>query len=335
MTTTLPDWLDSLAPATSPNDLALHRLGELGLLKVSGTDAEPFLQNMLSNDVRELDAEHAHLTSQCTPKGRIQALLLAFRRHDGLFLALPRNNLAATLKRLKLFVLRSQVSIDVADDSILTAVGISGQDAKACTTELLGGAAPDGDWQTRTHDEVTAIKLPGTPTRLMLVAPPQALGNRLATLSTTFYRAPDDAWQLADIEAGLPCVEDVTREHFVPQWINLDQLGGVSFKKGCYPGQEVVARLHYLGKPNRRMLKGRAALTEPPAAGSPIEREDGEQIGEIVRAARHPDGDIIFLAVVHTGKLDRPARLQQQPVWLDTHSLPETGRAGESDTVAH
>ncbi|HHO81915.1 MAG TPA: folate-binding protein [Halothiobacillus sp.] len=330
MQTTLPGWLSGHEddnqlpdfPAHADTQRLLCRLDQLGLIEVTGDDSRSFLQNMLSNDVRQVSMDSAQLTSLCTPKGRMLAILVALQRYDKLLLQLPKDNLLPTIKRLQLFVLRSKVTLsDVSDQ--LHCLGLIGPSSDELLDHILGNA-PRNRFGSLTRDGITVIRHPGDTPRYQLICDDASLEMLWPKLQSQVIPARGTAWELTEIQAGIPSVYESSREHFVPQWANLDLLDGVSFKKGCYPGQEVVARLHYLGKPNRRMLAGRVALETPPPPGMTLHvNDEGQQeAGEIVRASHHPDGDIAFLAVMRLSMVKKPIQIGGQPVWLDTSSLP-------------
>ncbi|MGK0674068.1 MAG: folate-binding protein [Halothiobacillaceae bacterium] len=305
-------------------------LGHRGLIVVMGADAESFLQNMLSNDVRKVHEGHSQLTSLNTPKGRMLAIMRLFRREGVYYLTLPRQLVEPTLKRLRMFVLRSKATLESAGEALVR-FGLAGERAERLLHEAWD-EPPTAIDDTRTTRGVTIIRVPGHIPRFELfgeLEPMQKLWQRLdvhAVPTGTLY------WDLLDTLAALPEVYPQTVEAFVPQMVNLERIGGVSFKKGCYPGQEVVARMHYLGKPNRRMALLRAKTAEHAHPGQPVFGDTPETaVGTVVRAAPHPDGGIVLLAVLrlpvltegalHLGTVDGPelARLPL-PYALEEHT---------------
>ena len=272
-------------------------LAHLGAIRASGAEAEIFLQNQLSNDVRELGTSRAQLASYNSAKGRVLDLFLLRRDGDAILLETRRDTLAATLKRLRMFVLRSKVVLeDLAEG--YSAFGLAGPQA----AELLarsGLPVPPQDWDWLTADGVTVLRRPGNTARYSIHAPAASLGelwNRLATQARPVGSA---AWRLLDIFAGLPAIHPQTADHFVAQMLNLDRLGAISFTKGCYPGQEIVARMHYLGNLKRRMFLCRVETAEA-APATPIHAADGDAqaIGEVVYSAPLPEGGSALLAVL-------------------------------------
>lgn len=276
----------------------LADLSQLALLRVDGTDRDSFLQGQLSNDIRIVDATHAQLSAYCNPKGRMFAVFLVFKRDDALYLQLPSILAESVTRRLRMFVLRAKVKLEPAEADLLR-IGLSGPNAAERVHQTLGHA-PESPYDSFTANSVTAIRLPGPHPRFEIVAPAASmptLWKQLAKAATPVGNGP---WAWLDIEAGLPTILPATSEEFVPQMANLELVGGVSFTKGCYPGQEIVARMHYLGRLKQRMHRGHVETQAAPQAGDKLYvREFGEQsAGMIVDAQPSPDRGYDLLAVV-------------------------------------
>ncbi len=274
---------------------AISDLSHFGLIRVDGPDARTFLQGQLTNDIHAVTEERAQISSYCSPKGRILGSFWIFQRDEGLFLLLPSVRLDAVLKRLQMFVLRAQVLVEDASDT-LARFGIAGE----CAAGLLP-AVPAEDGASITRDDITVFRIPGDRPRFGVVGPENLLTpiwDRAAAQATP---TNTDFWALMDIRAGIPTVLGETVEAFVPQMVNLQLIDGVSFSKGCYTGQEVVARMQYLGKLKRRMYRARVDINEPPAPGSEVFAANGDAdtaVGRIVDAAPSPDGGFEVLAVL-------------------------------------
>ncbi|KQY80220.1 folate-binding protein YgfZ [Pelomonas sp. Root1444] len=208
------------------------RLNDWGVIRAQGADAASFLHGQLTQDFALLDREHARLAGFCTAKGRLLATLVGWRGGDDeILLALPAETLAATLKRLSMFVLRAKCKLTDASGEFAV-YGLLGSSPVEAWTLVRDGAA-------------VQIALPGAG-RALRVQPLDAPPPAGAAMT------PDD-WAWAEAEAGMAWVRGATVEAFVPQMINFEVLGGVSFKKGCYPGQEIVARSQYRGTLKRRL----------------------------------------------------------------------------------
>ena len=276
-------------------DCAVTALPHFGLIRISGPDSREFLQGQLTNDINKVTTDEAQLSSYCSPKGRMLASFLVFQRGEDLFLQLPRERLEATLKRLSMFVLRAQVQIEDASDS-LPMIGLAGE----CVSSLLPDA-PAEDWQSILHDDVSMVRLPGDRLRLLIAAPKAAMPRLWSEIQGQAQITGPDFWTLMDIRAGMPVVFEPTVEAFVPQMANLQLVNGVSFTKGCYTGQEVVARMQYLGKLKRRMYRVRMHTDAVPDRGAELfspSSESGQGTGRIVQAAAAPDGSVEALAVL-------------------------------------
>lgn len=277
-------------------------LPEVGVIRVSGADATTFLQTQLTQDVAGMGDDHWRFAGYCNPKGRLFGLFRVLLSDEGILLLTHRGLVESLLKRLRMFVMRSKVVLeDVSDEN--AAIGIAGPAALA-SLENLVGSVPEGQGHVHRAGDVLVLALGGTPDRLMVLASGNEVGAIWQTLSKGINLADPDTWNLLDIRAGWPQIVPETSEAFVPQQVNLDLIEGVSFKKGCFPGQEIVARMHYLGKPSRRMRYLKGPDGTPPAPGTKVTLADGGNAGEVVLAARGPDG-LELLAVVQNKYRDR------------------------------
>ncbi len=274
---------------------AISNLSHFGLIRVSGADARIFLQGQLTNDIHGVTAEHAQISSYCSAKGRMLGSFWIFQRGEDLFLQLPKERLDAVLKRLRMFVLRAQVLVEDASDT-LARFGIAGE----CAAALLP-AVPSEDRASITRDEITIFRMPGDRPRFEVVGPETLVTPIWDHAAVQATPANTDFWALMDIRAGMPNVLEGTVEAFVPQMANLQLIDGVSFSKGCYTGQEVVARMQYLGKLKRRMYRARIDTNERPTPGSELFAANGDAdtaVGRIVDTAPSPDGGFEVLAVL-------------------------------------
>ncbi len=282
-------------------DCAITDLSHLGLIRAAGTDLRGFLQGQLTNDINQVSPELAQLSSYLSPKGRMLGSFWIFQRGDELYLQLPAERLEAILKRLRMFVLRAQVALEDASGE-LARFGIAGD----CAAAMLP-FTPSAEKATITRDDITIVRLPADRPRFELIGPPTALAGLWSRLSDQATQTGPDFWRLLDIRAGIPTVFEDTVEAFVPQMANLQLIGGVSFTKGCYTGQEVVARMQYLGKLKRRMYRARTDSVARPAPGTEVfspSSEAGQGVGRIVDAAPSPDGGFEALTVLQIGSAD-------------------------------
>lgn len=278
-----------------------------GFLRIQGPESDPFLQGQLSSDLRQLTPAQGQISSYSTAKGRALAVPQLFRRGDGsVLMELPAALLEPTLKRLKMFVLRAKVTLEAAPE--LQALGLLGEDAAHWLRahDLLAPEAPLACAEVSSRDLLVVRRLGEAP-RYSVIGSAEALETLRAALPAEAVETDDTRWRRSDIEAGVPVVYPETRELFIPQMLNLDLLGGIGFDKGCYTGQEIVARLHYLGQVKRRMFV--AEVEGPaPAPGSAVVTEDGQAAGEIVDAVDGSNGKALTSVVIQLGH--REAALQ-------------------------
>ena len=287
---------DSAAELTAARDRAVVcDLGALACLRVAGFDAEALLQGQLTSDVAALSPGTAQYSAWCSPKGRVLATFL-LRRIDteSFVLLLPEPLLAPVTKRLGMFVLRSQVTIE--DASGTTAhVGIGGPSAARCVESALGIVPDLLRFDTIAEGAIGA--LPGG--RFIVATGPERVPALRERLAACAQPAGFATWQWLAIRAGLPMILPATQDQFIPQMINWDALGGVSFQKGCYTGQEIVARTQYLGRLKERLVLAHADVASPPAPGTrAFSASFGDQAcGTVVNSAPAPDGGSDLLAV--------------------------------------
>ena len=278
-------------------------------IAASGGDARDFLQNMTTNDLRQLSESRSQLSALLTPKGRMLALFRLFQRGDTLHLRIPLETLEATLKRLRMFVLRAEVTLEEVSDQ-LAGVGIAGADAAQALAPLFAELPLEAD-DVCSEGGLTLVRLSGEHPRYELYGTVEAVTaawRRLREAGLTPVGA--GPWGWLEIEAGEPTVVAGAVEAFVPQMVNLQAVNGVSFTKGCYPGQEVVARSEYLGKLKRRMYRARVDAEQPPTAGEELAAEGetvGANAGKVVAAQPHPEGGIELLAVIPSSEVERDA----------------------------
>lgn len=286
----------------APGGTLLADLSHLGLLRFSGEDAESFLQGQLSCDVKKLGPNTAEYGSYCTAQGRMLAVFLLWVKDGAFFMQLPAEILAPIQKRLGMFVLRSKVKIENASDAWVR-MGLAGSGAAALLAEAglavpenaegSSGALPAGHSQA-----ATVIALGGG--RFEIAAAPEHAPALWDALARDARAVGSGVWNWLEIRAGVPVVLSKTQEQFVPQMANLELIGGVSFQKGCYPGQEIVARTQHLGKLKRRMYLAHLAAECAPAPGDELFSADleGQASGMIVNSAPSPDGGYDMLAVI-------------------------------------
>ena len=284
--------------AACDNATVLCDLSHRGLLRVSGEDAAEFLQGQLTNDVRQLEEERSHLSAYCDHKGRILALFRLWGRDDVFHLTLPGELLEETVKRLSMFLLRSKATIEDLSDEVVR-FGLAGPDAQSLLKPLYP-SLPAAENRYVEHAGVRVTRLPGEVDRYELHLPLKEAEAVWSALSPNAQPVGRSGWRLFDIRSVSPDVFSTTRELFTPQMLNLEVLDGVSFTKGCYTGQEVVARTQFLGKIKRRTYAARFPCDEVPVPGTELvgtEAAAGQALGRIVMACPSPNGGCEALAM--------------------------------------
>jgi len=285
---------------------ALLDLSTLAPVRVSGSEAGVFLGGQLTQDVRELDAAHHRIGAYCTAQGRMLVILRLFRRNSDYYALLPYSLRDATIERLRRYVMRAKVQIAPAD--ALVSVGIAGPGAPVLVERVLAPApAATGDCTTR--DDVSVLRLSGEVPRFIAIGPPARMQSLWSDWRRHAHPVGAGIWDWYDIRAGLPTVLPQTTEAFVPQMANLDLVGGISLTKGCYPGQEIVARMHYLGRLKQRMYRAHVVDARAPQPGdsihAPLMRE--QSAGTVVMAHASPGGGYEMLAVIQIAAVETEA----------------------------
>jgi len=283
---------------------AVFDLQHLALIALDGDDALSFVQGQLTNDVREVSAARAQLSAWCSPKGRVLSCFHVFQHDHQLLLQLPEGLVAPIMRRMRMYMLRARVNLQDASAAIMR-IGLVGEHAQARLQECLGPVPNDVN-DVCSVAGVTVIRLRGVRPRFELVGARDALTAVWNSCRPIATAAGADAWDLLDIEAGVASIGPETSDLFVPQMINLDRIGGVSFTKGCYVGQEIVARTQHLGRIKRRMYLGHWSATTPPRAGDTLQvlAQSAPARIQVVNAKPGPAGGFEMLAVIAIEEAD-------------------------------
>jgi len=276
------------ALATEQNAIAngniITPITDMAYIHAAGEDAKSFLQGQLTNDIGLLSPTLSQLSGYCNPKGRLLTLFRITQHIDGYRLHLPHSLLEQTLKRLKMFVLMAKVTLE-ANSAEAVRIGLSGSGAIDQLKKEINNL-PVNDNEVSDENGITIIKHPGAEQRIELIGDQHVIQGLWEKLSPTLTSAGSHAWPLLNINSAQPQIVSETVEMFIPQMLNLHVINGVSFKKGCYPGQEIVARLHYRGKLKRHMHIAEFSADHCPAAGTPLypagEENEAQPIGNIV-----------------------------------------------------
>jgi len=278
------------------NHTVLVPLTHLALIEAVGEEAKPFLHSQFTSDINHLGGDQVQHSAWCTAKGRMQASFLVWRDGDAYQLALAADLEAASLKRLQMFVLRAKVKLAALTDSRVL-IGVAGPQAAEALADA-GLPCPAAPMTTATSGAGKVISL--EPNRYIVSLSQEAVATLWQKLTIKARPAGLPAWRWLDIQAGFPLVTAATKEEFVPQMADFEKLGGVSFHKGCYPGQEIVARTQYLGKVKRHLY--RVTSDQVLVAGANLHSPDNpdQACGMIVSGAPSPIGGFEALAVVQS-----------------------------------
>lgn len=296
-------------PAAAEFDAVLSRgafmvLDQFGVIDAAGDDAASFLHGQLTNDVQHLDAASARLAGYCSPKGRLLASMLIWRAADTIRLLVSKELTASVQKRLSMFVLRAKAKLVDATDSVAV-VGLAG-DVRAPLATLFD-ALPDGVHVHVAGPAGSLIRVPDSAAqpRYLWVGPKALVQERLASLEGQLARVSPAVWDWLDIHAGEPRITQGVLEQFVPQMVNFDVIGGINFRKGCYPGQEVVARSQYRGTIKRRTALAHVAADAVRPGIELFHSEDPSQpCGMVVNVAAAAKGGVDSLVEIKLAALE-------------------------------
>lgn len=264
-------------PASLSKEGVFH-LKEMAVVEVSGADAMGFLHGQFTNHINEI-GDAFRLAAYCQPQGRILSLMRVVKKDDLFYLIMPQDLIEGFIKRLSMFILRSKVSIRLADE--LAVFGVIS----------LNKQLPDIDHAVIGNDMVIGrVSNWGNLQRALLVANPEKVLNQMQVTEDSAM------WFLSEIETSTPWVFEKTKEAFIPQWINLDLIGGLVFDKGCYPGQEIISRMQHLGKTPRRLvlLKSDSKVLVEPKSDVFL---NGEAVGQAVAGVQTQDKTLVLVSM--------------------------------------
>lgn len=311
-------------PAASARlPLTLMTLDDWGLATLTGADAEKYLQGQVTADVAQL-TEHQHLlAAHCDPKGKMWSNLRLFRRQDGFALIERRSLRDAQLTELKKYAVFSKVTIAPDDEHVL--LGVAGFQARAALNNLFS-ELPDAEKQVVSEGETSILWFEHPAERFLLVTDVATAERVTEALRGEAQLNNSQQWLALNIEAGLPVIDAVNSAQFIPQATNIQALGGISFKKGCYTGQEMVARAKFRGANKRALwtLAGRASRV--PEAGEDLELKMGEnwrRTGTVLAAVQMDDGRLLVQVVMNNDmEADSVFRVRDDANTLSIEPLP-------------
>ena len=300
-------------------------LPHLGLLRFTGADAAGFLQGQLSNDTRRLSSGSPLLAAYSSPQGRVIALMHLLPHSSGIIALMPRDLVAPTLDRLRKFILRAKVQLaDLSDQfSVLGHHGAEGLAAANLPRPATNGYSE--------LDGIGIARVGHSDARFWVIGESQRLASRLPSAPATPSGATQSlerAWRLADIREGLPQIYPPTQELFVAQMLNLDLIDGISFTKGCFTGQEIIARTQHLGRIKRRMFHLRLPAGNW-TIGQPVKLSDG-RTGRLIEVARSGDSTEVLAVLNLANGADARAGVGAVAPGTPSNAEIEAEAAGDS-----
>ncbi len=256
-------------------------LDQVSLIEVQGEDHIEFLQGQLTQDIKLLTQGQAKFAGFCNPKGRLLAFMLAYGYHNAIHIQIDKSIEESILKRLKMYVLRSRVTIQSLSNQF-TQIGFIGSEALT----KINIDPPQNFLEITASHDVIIMRISKDTERYQLIGKNLAVDALIKLALSEYTPMSIDEWNNASILDGIPEVFPSTQEAFIPQSLNMDLIDGVNFKKGCYTGQEIVARTHYLGKVKRRMYRVSVESQDNLIPGDLILNEKKEEVGQLVRSAK-------------------------------------------------
>ena len=290
-------------PGTENNGKnVIFPISSLDILTVSGSDATSFLQGQATCNINDITETKGSFGAFCTPKGRTISTFFIIKQNESYLLVLPSGLLEKVTKKLQLYILRSDVLLNDTQDEFCL-FGMTCPDTAESDLNL-----PDQNYTATGNHEIKAIRFPALQPRFLIIGPTQSAIDLWTdfTENQTYHTANSSDWSYLDVISGIPWLNSETSEEFIPQMINLDQLDGISFNKGCYTGQEIVARTHYLGKSKRKMYLADSSPMEPVGSGLNIidhEIDQQQSVGRVLVACRQND-QVKMLVVMQIANAD-------------------------------
>jgi folate-binding protein YgfZ len=295
-----------------PQGSVLSDLSNRGVIEVHGKDAESFLQNQLTNDITRVTEITHQLSAWCNPKGRVIASFIVFKRGNSYYLTVSADLLELVVKKLRMYVMMLDVTLEDSSKSLIH-FGYAGEHAEQDLQTILGAdKVPTETPQTLQQDTLSILRLPGNVPRFEIFGELEDAKRLWEHCNVRAAAVNSNGWDYLNILAGLPVVCEASSTAWIPQMLNFQVLDGLDFKKGCFPGQEVVARLKYLGKNKRRLYRIEINNHVLPEVGQKIYAEgETSYTGKILATVINPSGNAEALAVLKIALADKPLSLDQ------------------------
>ena len=256
-------------------------LDRTSTIRVEGDDRIQFLQGQLTQDINLISQDKALYAGFCNPKGRVLAFMLCYATQNSIYIQLESSIKESILKKLKMYVLRSKVSLNLLEE-IFTSIGFLGSNVLF----ELDIQAPKNYLDIVQYHDIMIMRIGKNSERYQLIGETSKVNEFIKLNFSAYSTMSLDDWNNLNILDGIPDIYPATQEIFIPQSLNMDLIEGINFKKGCYTGQEIVARTHYLGKVKRRMYRAFIKSQVHLNPGDQILNKNGEDIGQLVRSAK-------------------------------------------------
>jgi len=296
---------DTDSNRASTEETVFYDLSQYSTVVIAGADAAGFMQGQFTNDIELVDEDKSQLGAFCNNKGRMIANFRLFKNQNNYFINLKADLVELSISHLQNYILRSQVAVqDVSEQ--LVQLGISGPKAATILAAFIDNIKDEID-SVSSNDNYIAIRTAGEILRYEVFCDIEHAKKLWSALSQKIKAGNSSSWDFLNIKAGIPYIDKNTSESFVPQMANMDLINGVSFTKGCYTGQEIVARMHYLGKLKKRCFRVHIASEEKVASGSKLFAENaraGQNTGEIIMAEQNPESGFDALAVLQIADME-------------------------------
>ncbi len=290
--------------------LQLTPLQDQCVLELNGPDGAKFLQGQVTCDMKQLSAQQSLQGANCTPKGMmISFFRLLSAADESILIRLALSNAEATRANLAKYIVFSKAQINISEQYL--GLGIQGDDAPAQLAQLWGDVPAEPGQQCRLEKAVL-VRVPGSPPRFELWVHIDAAAQYWAQLLACSQLTEPAAWLQAEIKAGIPQFSDASLDNLIPQMLNLQAIEAISFNKGCYTGQEVVARLQYRGVLKRYLQSAEVTCTQPPQVGDSLHTPTRRSVGKVLAVAAQPDNHFLLQIVINVKESQGDIRLYEQ-----------------------
>ncbi len=274
-------------------------LSHFSTVVIAGEDASHFIQGQFTNDVNKVDEDHSQISGFCNKKGRMIANFRLFQHQQNYFISIRNDLVERSISHLQSFIVRSQVAIQEISEQLIH-IGISGKHAESLLSAFISPLHKEDDSVSHNEDYI-AIRIAGTTPRYEIFCSLEQAKKLWQAVSQQAKVSNSASWDYLNIVNGLPFIDSNTSEEFVPQMANMELINGVSFEKGCYTGQEIIARTHYLGKQKRRTYRIRINTETEPKAGEQLATEtstENQYTGTLISVLPIAENEYEALSVI-------------------------------------